>query len=249
MRALFKRSLVLSILFLQGCALPFSGSASGTADSNKQSSMAADPVLQAQALQIITTRCIACHGPGVQSGGVTNITNIASLIQQGLITPGDSTKGTLISEVQTGSMPPSGAALNGAELGILRDWIESFKTSGKPVPVPSPAPKPTAPPGPISGPISGPTPRPTPVPPVAPGAAKFSVLRATILNRCTRCHGEFNSYATLMAAGVVVRAQPLRSSLYTKTSSGSMPPSASQRLTSTELNYLSSWITAGALNN
>jgi uncharacterized membrane protein len=90
---------------------------------------------------------------------------------------------------------------------------------------------------------AAPTPAPTPI----PNAVSFATLEATIFQaKCVACHSDMSTYAGVTA--YVNLASPQTSSIYVRTSSGSMPTTGSL-LTATQENLLLQWIQAGAPNN
>jgi hypothetical protein len=81
------------------------------------------------------------------------------------------------------------------------------------------------------------------------------MINATIFQpRCAVCHTgnagspspSFKSYATLMASGVVKPFKPAESTLYLRTSTGSMPLPPMAPLSAGEIKNLYAWIQAGA---
>lgn len=86
----------------------------------------ADPNLQTQALKILETTCLACHGPD-STNGVTNITNVYFLVDSQLITPGDASVGRLIGAMEDGSMPQGLPAVPPQKISTLKSWIASMR--------------------------------------------------------------------------------------------------------------------------
>lgn len=87
---------------------------------------------------VLERNCVHCHSairlPGMPS--LDNTKTLAGLIGTGkLIVPGKPDQSrfylvTTFSDTQTGAMPPTGHAMTGSEVAILREWIQV----GAPVP-------------------------------------------------------------------------------------------------------------------
>src|SRR5580765_4103851 len=80
---------------------------------------------------ILAQRCALCHGPAQQMGGVRFDSRTAALAggySGPIIQPGRRADSLLIRMVTTGKdgkvMPPAGARLTEAEVGVLRAWID-----------------------------------------------------------------------------------------------------------------------------
>ena len=66
-----------------------------------------DPALAQESQKILSQRCASCHG-SVGQGGLNQITDLSTLVRDGWIRPQDPNGSALMSEITTGSMPPSG---------------------------------------------------------------------------------------------------------------------------------------------
>ncbi|MEZ4873275.1 MAG: c-type cytochrome [Bdellovibrionales bacterium] len=182
-------------------------------------------------MDIIASNCSGCHGASGQ-GGVSQIKDVAHLIQSGLIVPGDSSQGRLIGSIEDGSMPPSGG-VSSADLQTLKNWVDSFQL--------------------VSG--ADPLPEPEPAIPLEP---TFKSIQANILiPKCVGCHrvgGErprenYESYSQTISTGKVVPGSPGESEMYKEIISGDMPRQPYSLLTNDEIDVLRQWIAMGALDN
>lgn len=190
---------------------------------------------------VLQPKCMSCHSDGIASGGV-NFSSYAATMATGSVVPGFPEQSSLFTTVSTGSMPKGGTKLSGLDMKTISIWISNgapLATTKPPIPVPTP-------------------PTPTPTPPIPPPAitATFSSINSKIIqSRCISCHSgggasagvDLSSYARVIATSVSP-GNPGSSRFYTSTSGGSMPPGGA-RLNPNELKAVSTWISAGALNN
>jgi len=180
--------------------------------------------LQAQA--VLTANCASCHGGPSGQGGVSNITNLADLVSEGLIVPQNPDGSLLIQQVKAHNMPPTGP-LSDTDIASLVAWV-------------------TNPDGGSATPVE-------PPPATAPTYAK--IFTNILTPHCLSCHGatspndgrpHFDTYTGTMA---VVTASDLTDSLlYTQTASGAMPQGGPVLGTS-DLEAISQWIMNGAQND
>lgn len=197
-------------------------------------SYTADPALEAQALAILGTNCSGCHGGSTGPAGVSDILNASHLIASGLIVPGNPNSGRIMTAIQGGVMPPTGA-LPAASVAVLQNWITSMVvTSGPSTPPPPPAPV-----------VLEPT---------------WSNISKNILQpKCVACHGavnptggiRFDSYARAVRGEIIIPGNAGESDMYDMVSSGEMPPASAgyARLSAAELSVIRTWINIGAPNN
>ena len=87
--------------------------------------LAADP--SADALGILSRRCLGCHGPKLRSSGL-DLSSKASALRGGTkgpaLRPGASADSLLMQRVELAQMPPTGV-LASAEREALRLWIDA----------------------------------------------------------------------------------------------------------------------------
>ncbi len=98
---------------------------------------AASPVDYGRDVQpLLRERCVACHGPLKQKGGLR--LDAGSLVRRGgkhgpAVVPGQSAASRLIARVadpdEAARMPPEGAALTAAQVDLLRAWIDAGAAS------------------------------------------------------------------------------------------------------------------------
>jgi uncharacterized membrane protein len=189
-----------------------------------------------QALTIIQQNCTECHTSSSGPANVYNLTDVNHLISANLIVVGQPSQSTLYQAISSGSMPPSGA-LSASDQAIISNWIKSLAVATAPTPTPTPVPS------------TNPTPTPS-------QSVSFQSLETQIFSaKCIACHSandasggyHFDTYAGVMEA--VSTSSPASSLVYTITSSGDMPPSASNRLAAAQEALLLQWIEQGAPNN
>jgi mono/diheme cytochrome c family protein len=191
--------------------------------------------LQQATVAILSTNCASCHGSSSGQGNVSNITDPASLISQGLVVPGSPTTSPLYSAVSSGTMPLNGTVLSSSELQTIQSWILSLS----PTPTSSPTSTPTASPSPSPSPSASTTAI------VSFSKTIFPVIQAD----CFKCHNNvagnpvINSYATISA--LVAPDSPANSTLYQKISTGTMKNYSPTELTQN----IYTWILQGAKNN
>ena len=220
--------LPLCFMVLQSCGKPGGINAADTTLGGIGQGADYDTISRA----ILQPKCVSCHSDPSASGGMS-FSSYASTMASGAVVANKPDKSQLFTAVNTGVMPKGGAALSGAEIGAISNWIlnGALATSGNPIPSPTPTPTSTI-------------------------TATFSSINTSILQpKCTSCHSgsgasggiDLSSYSSVIAAAVTA-GNPSTSKLYTATSGGLMPPGGSQ-LSSTSLQAISDWITAGAANN
>ena len=84
-----------------------------------------------QVRSILASRCLKCHGPGVQEAGISFASSAAlrQIAESGLrpIVPGDVDQSELVQRVRSSDletrMPPHGEALTREQIEILCEWI------------------------------------------------------------------------------------------------------------------------------
>jgi len=231
---------LVAALITAGCGLQKTESPSTDAIS---ASTSTDPTtlspLGQQAYAVLQTNCASCHGPGSPgSGGINYILDFNSLISNGLAVPGNAAGSTIYADMKNGVMPPGGG-ISSTDLQTIFNWIQTDLKAGGPQPSPSPTPSSL----------------PTSTPSSTPLAATFTSINANILTPyCIGCHGSKNpasgvSYSSFTATLKTVTAgSPSQSKLYSVCNNGSMPQGG-PKLTTAELQAISTWITNGAMNN
>lgn len=230
-------STTILIVAFQNCGKPLHGT--GTTASNISQnadlppgvSLTADPALQAQALQILESKCASCHQTGA-SGGVTQILNVNHLVGSGLVVAGDPTKGALVDSIQSGRMPLNGSITAG-EIQTIRDWISSMVLTGTVTPSPTASPLP-----------AGKT--------VGVDSALHTQAMQILNTNCAGCHQGINSggindilnVETLVRTGLVTAGNGNVGRLVGAIVDGSMPKGTGARVTNADLTTLRAWIAA-----
>jgi cytochrome c553 len=187
-----------------------------------------DPVLNQQALSILQGRCASCHGSS-NVANINYITNVNSLVNYGLVVPGNSSSSRLYLRVADGTMPPAGAMPN-SELDTLKRWIdEGLETNSAPV---------TPPAASIA---------------FAPGTSALTQQAVTLLStRCESCHNsasgatlgggilDMRDPAIIIATGLAFSGKASQSPLYLAISANRMPKGGT--LSATEKTLIKNWI-------
>lgn len=96
---------------------------------------------------LFAARCINCHNAQLPSGGISDFSSAAAIVQKGLVVPGNAANSALYQSVQANRMP-LGNALDEASKKDIADWINQGAkefTSNIPsiTPTPSVTPSPT----------------------------------------------------------------------------------------------------------
>lgn len=93
-----------------------------------------DPsIFETAAKGVLSQRCYICHDAAASQGGFGSIENTGTMIQQGLIVPGQANASLLYQVMNNGTMPLTGR-LPETELEAIRLWINiglAPKDSGK----------------------------------------------------------------------------------------------------------------------
>jgi mono/diheme cytochrome c family protein len=213
---------LVPLFFFQNCGKPTELEFSSSLDLDSQSGV------QNAAVGIINKHCSQCHSTTNMSGNVGDLTDIEYVTYSRLVVPGEPELSPIISQISQGLMPAEGPSLSGAEVDILKSWIEGLNEDAL-------------------GPGSGP-----PVPVVID--PKYSVLAAQVFGtRCVGCHAnrnfKLNSYAEILRT--VTPGNAAGSLLYQAitvgANGGKMPQGGA--LTSAQIKAVEDWINTGAMNN
>ena len=100
--------------------------AGATSSSSTDTSTVASVSYSKDAMPILQSRCLSCHGGGRASRGLsfdTYDTLMAGSKNGPVIIPGDPNGSRLIQLVQSGTMPKQGPKLTPDQIQILIDWI------------------------------------------------------------------------------------------------------------------------------
>lgn len=106
-----------------------SGSATGTGTGSPTGTgkpptvKVTDTALDQRAVAILAAKCASCHGPESQGeGGFKSAMDAVSLVDNGVIVPGNPGRSELFHAVQNDKMPP-GSPLSKADSKTLQSWI------------------------------------------------------------------------------------------------------------------------------
>lgn len=126
---------------------------------------------------LFMARCTNCHNSNLPSGGISNLTVAAAIIQQGLVVPGNAAGSVLYQSVQANRMP-LGNALDEASKKDIADWInqgaKEFTSNLPNNPPPNP------------GQTATPTPAPTPAPVVTTLSSDLELAYQDLQNTASR---------------------------------------------------------------
>lgn len=82
--------------------------------------------LEATSVQILKANCSGCHaGTLSNGGGIGDVANVAHLVSNGLIVPGEPDSSRLLQSIANGRMPKGGPALSASDQAVLRQWIRA----------------------------------------------------------------------------------------------------------------------------
>lgn len=220
---------VLTVLSFQNCSAV--GQANGSSTSNK--SMSEADVLGAQALEILSAKCLTCHNPDKPEGGISDITDLNFLLYYRLVIPAQPEISDIIRVIKDGSMPPGGG-ISTDELQALNRWIlEGLIDDSGNVAIPDGS---------------------------ATLEPRYSSIKTRIINtRCLGCHSggnpsggvDLTTHASTVANNIARAGNPGGSRLVTsleRTGNDFMPRNGA-RLPASDIAIIRQWIQAGALNN
>jgi mono/diheme cytochrome c family protein len=225
--AVFASCLLLVISF-QNC------SAIGSANDSKLSKASLEnDILGAQALEILSSKCLTCHNPDKPEGGISDITDLNFLLYYRLVIPGQPEISDIIRVIKEGSMPPGGG-VSTSDLSALNKWIlEGLIDDSGNVAIPDGS---------------------------ATLEAKYSSIKTRIINtRCLGCHSgaapsggvDLTTYATTVANNIAIAGNPNGSRFITSLlrPGNDFMPRNGARLPTADIDIIRAWIQAGALNN
>ncbi len=204
---------------------------------------------------ILTPKCVGCHGSSSISGGV-DLSTFERLMRDPVVVPYYPEKSKLFTCVKSGWMPKADSPLSNEEVDSIYQWILAGAAEvgdGDPsAPSPSPTPSPT----------------PTPTPPPIKPEPKYSWLLANVFSKpipggqsCIECHSgpkpkanvDLTTYQKLMdsegiMAKPIVAQSPEESGVYDQLVRQKMPPFPT-KLSTLEIKAVYDWISKGAENN
>jgi mono/diheme cytochrome c family protein len=73
--------------------------------------------------QVLSDHCAVCHADGAKNGGFAVARDLAAIVSQNLVSPGNLRESRIYSEASSGDMPPTGPDLNTQEVTALGNWI------------------------------------------------------------------------------------------------------------------------------
>lgn len=83
--------------------------------------------LESQSMAIMTEQCLGCHGNhGISSGNFRNATNLAMMLEDGVIVPG-AAEASLLAKCMHPSFPtamPPGVGSSPEDIATVEAWIE-----------------------------------------------------------------------------------------------------------------------------
>ena len=77
--------------------------------------------LSADFFGFVATSCTSCHDNGAAAGGIANMANLGYLVEQGLLSPGDSENSRLVASLS--EMPPS-APTREPDMQMVAEWVD-----------------------------------------------------------------------------------------------------------------------------
>tara|TARA_B110001454_G_scaffold64823_1_gene62958 strand:- start:2969 stop:3691 length:723 start_codon:yes stop_codon:yes gene_type:complete len=226
--AVMMASCLLLVVSFQNCSVV------GSANSSKSSkSSSENDILGAQALEILSSKCLTCHNPDKPEGGISDITDLNFLLYYRLVIPGQPEISDLIRVIKEGSMPPGGG-VSTDDLAALNKWIlEGLIDDSGNVAIPDGS---------------------------ATLEAKYSSIKTRIINtKCLGCHSgatpsggvDLTTYANTVANNIAIAGNPNGSRLVTsmQRAGNDFMPRNGARIPQADIDIVKAWIQAGALNN
>ncbi|OYZ18986.1 MAG: hypothetical protein B7Y39_12805 [Bdellovibrio sp. 28-41-41] len=222
-------SCLLLVVSFQNCSAV--GSASSSESSSKLS--AENDILGAQALEVLSSKCLTCHNPDKPEGGISDITDLNFLLYYRLVIPGQPEISDIIRVIKDGSMPPGGG-VSTSDLSALNKWIlEGLIDDSGNVAIPDGS---------------------------ATLEAKYSSIKTRIINtKCLGCHSgatlsggvDLSTYASTVANNIAIAGNPNGSRFVTSLlrPGNDFMPRNGARLPTADIDIVKAWIQAGALNN
>ncbi len=110
---------MLFIVPFQNCSAV--RSANGSSKNSK--SLSEQDALGAEAMEVLSAKCLTCHNPEKPEGGISDISDLGYLLYYRLVIPGQPEISDLIRVIKEGSMPPGGG-LSTSDLQSLNRWIQ-----------------------------------------------------------------------------------------------------------------------------
>jgi mono/diheme cytochrome c family protein len=183
------------------------------------------------AKNILEPECLNCHA-GTSAAGAIDLSSYAKIMASGVVKPKDVFGSSLYNALSSGAMPKGGSKVSPEALAMVSSWIaagapETGDTGNNPPPV-EPAPTPT-----------------------------YAYIGKYVFGgHCVTCHSgskpkgdlDLSSYASLMSSDDIEAGDPNDSYLLQEVQSGDMPPGP-QKLTAAQIQAISDWIKAGALQS
>jgi len=186
---------------------------------------------ETQALGVLTNKCMNCHGPVASMGGIDYITDVPSLKYYRVAIPGQASASPIYTVLST---TDHSSLLAASEVALIYNWVQTGMEAATPGVAPTVLPL---------------------------GPSYKSIYRNIISQKCITCHSgagapnglNYASYSTLMASGAVKAGDP-NGSLFVQAvmrqpGQTSFMPKGGARLSAAELQAISDWVTAGALDN
>lgn len=219
---------LLLVFSFQNC------SAVGQATDSKSSKLSSEnDILGAEALEILSAKCLSCHNPDKPAGGISDITDLNFLLYYRLVIPGQPEISDVIRVIKDGSMPPGGG-VSTDDLAILNRWIlEGLIDDSGNVAIPDGS---------------------------ATLEPRYSSIKTRIINtKCLSCHSggnlaggvDLSTYAATVANNIARAGNPNGSRLVTsmeRTGNDFMPRNGA-RIPTSDIAIVRQWIQDGAQNN
>lgn len=226
--AIISSCLILVVSF-QNCSMV--GQANSSSKSAK--ALSESDVLGAQALEILSAKCLSCHNPDKPEGGISDITDLNFLLYYRLVIPAQPEISDVIRVIKDGTMPPGGG-VSTTELQALNRWIlEGLIDDSGNVAIPDGS---------------------------ATLEARYSSIKTRIINtKCLGCHSggnpsggiDLTTYANTVANNIARAGNPGGSRIVNalERPGNDFMPRNGARLPASDIAIVRQWIQDGALNN
>ncbi len=203
-------------------------------DLDEQASNGGGSSVESLAVGIITNRCTQCHSPIVARGGIDYITDVAQLKYFRVAIPGQAAVSPIYTVLSSSDVHSS--LLKPSEVQLIYNWVQTGMEATLPGQAPTI---------------------------VALGPTYRSIYRNILASKCNSCHTggniprgnlNFSSYSALMNGPGVVNPGNAAGSLLLQSVSkrpgdNQFMPQGGQRLSASEIQAITDWIAAGALDN
>jgi mono/diheme cytochrome c family protein len=186
---------------------------------------------ESMVLGVLNNKCLSCHGPVAAMGGIDYITDVPSLKYYRVAIPGQAAASPIYTVLSNND---HSSLLAASEVALIYNWVQSGMEASTPGTAPT----------------------------IIPLDKTYkSIYRNIISQKCITCHNgagapnglNYATYSTLMATGAV-KPGDANGSLFVQAvnrqpGQTSFMPKGGARLSAQELQVITDWVNAGAMDN